>query len=137
MNEDLKRKKHFTHLTDEDGNVQSIWLYFTVSTDDGAVYLWVNTGWLQGDPEPFPAGVGLHSPTPLYEGHKQETEPCNFISNEYCYLSDHGVHEARRLWGEFLTGGTELLWQRLEEYYHEVFDVVLTGREPGLSEEVK
>ena len=70
----------------------------------------------------YPEGwdVGYHSPKPMYDDHKPMAK-CDVIDGD-CY------YDGSSLWADewiedFLKGGTDWLWPKLEEVYRERFEL--------------
>lgn len=60
--------------------------------------------------------VGYHSPRPLYEG-QSKMDRCDILPDG-CYYDGSGLMADEWI-PEFLAGGTEWLWPRLERFYRE------------------
>ena len=71
--------------------------------------------------QPMGWEVRYHSPAPMYEGQTPITDDCRHLDGRPCY-SDGSSLTADEWIPEFLAGGTDWLWPRLETYYAEVFE---------------
>ena len=75
-------------------------------------------GWPSGqhDKPEKPDGwdVGYHSPKPMYKG--QDKQKCDLLDGGKCYTDGSGLL-ADKWVPDFIAGGTDWLWPRLERYY--------------------
>lgn len=93
----------------------------------GAVQFVILTGWAPPYSggltlPPLPSDLSYHSPVALYEG-QMAIDECRWLDGEPCYsdaLAPTPVFEL------LLSGGSDAVWQRLEEMYDERF-----GPEPA------
>lgn len=102
-------------------------IWFILKGERGAVQFQIGTDWYpynvqqerKGASEIFdtkPQGwdVGYHSPKPMFEGHTP-MDSCDLIDGE-CYYDGSSLRADE--WVEdFIMGGTEWLWPKLEEEY--------------------
>lgn len=103
---------------------------FTLKGPKGAVQFMIGTNWYLPeqqknkdimsifDQQPQGWDLGYHSPTPLYDN--QSSMKCDIIDEERCYY-DGSTLNADEMIPDFLAGGTEYLWPKLEEFYKSVF----------------
>lgn len=78
-------------------------------------------GWSERDFAMQPDGwdVGCHSPKPMYEG-QPSRDDCNLLPGGTCYYDGSGL-QADEWVPDFVAGGTDWLWPRLETEYRERF----------------
>lgn len=69
--------------------------------------------------------VGYHSPKPMYEGHTPMDQECDLVEDGKCYYEGTTLY-AEEWIEDFVAGGTEWLWPRMEEEYHARFSVTKT-----------
>lgn len=70
--------------------------------------------------KPMPADLGYHSPHAMYDGQQAMADDCPVIGGK-CYYDGSGLN-AYPVFQLLLEKGSEAVWQRLEEEYHERFD---------------
>lgn len=63
--------------------------------------------------------VGYHSPSPRFEG--QEPMDCDLMPGGQCYYDGSGLR-ADEWVSDFVAGGTDWLWPKLEQEYRELFE---------------
>lgn len=68
--------------------------------------------------QPMGANIGYHSPKPMYEGQSAMGQ-CNILGCE-CYYDGSSL-QADEFIPEFLAGGSDAVWKKLEEVYHSRF----------------
>lgn len=111
-------------------------IIFVLKGPLGAVYFQAHTGWhlphvhrdqasrstsLHAERQiPRTAEVGYHSPTPMYQDQRPSMDPCPYLDGQPCYRSC-SVQHGMDLIPQFVAGGTEFLWPKLEEVYHRYF----------------
>lgn len=113
-------------------------IIFILKGERGAVQFMIGTNWLlpdlQHDPkltdaersmqdrfgliQPRGWDVGYHSKTARYEG--QPKRDCDLFESGSCFY-DGSMLLAEEWVPEFLAGGTDWLWPRLESLYHDTF----------------
>lgn len=71
--------------------------------------------------QPMGADLGYHSPVPLYEGQSVSFEKCSRLGGKPCYYDGSSLN-ADNFIPEFLAGGIDAVWRKLEELYHERFE---------------
>lgn len=108
---------------------------FILKGEKGAMQFMIGTNWyvptarehLLGFPntdkqKPEGWDVGYHSYKPMYEDQKPMDNKCHILDAP-CYYDGSGCMADE--WVEdFVAGGTEWLWTKLEEEYHRRFDDV-------------
>ena len=63
--------------------------------------------------------VGYHSPKPMYEG-QDDMQTCDVLEGD-CYYDGSSLLAGS--WeDDFVAGGTEWLWPKLEKFYRETFE---------------
>ena len=73
---------------------------------------------LQQKPEGW--DIGYHSPKPMHKGQTPIKSKCQFVKGGKCYYDGSGLRADE--WVEdFVAGGTEWLWKKLEEEYRHWF----------------
>lgn len=73
---------------------------------------------LKRKPEGF--DVGYHSPEPMYRGQSPTSHDCEFVKGGVCYYDGSSIRADD--WVEdFVAGGTDWLWPKLEEEYNRLF----------------
>lgn len=66
--------------------------------------------------------VGYHSPKPMYEG--QTKTECDILKKGFCYYDGSGLRGNRDGLPElFYSKGDEAIWEYLENYYYERFNL--------------
>lgn len=123
----------------ENYGVGACTIYFILKGKAGAVQFGIGTNWypahiqneksLRPVPEydriqPKGWDVGYHSPTPMYDG--QSSMKCHILDGE-CYYDGSSL-QADEWIPDFIEGGTEWLWPRLEKLYHDTFDETIHSR---------
>lgn len=69
---------------------------------------------------PFPADLGYHSPKPLYEDQECCSEHCEYLNGKPCYYDGSGL-AAEVVYKKLIEGGSDEVWQILEERYKDLF----------------
>jgi hypothetical protein len=113
----VRHEIRFIHSTDKDAKVSSIRILFEVHGKRGMVFLEVFTGWGANENEAFAAGIGIHSPRPLWDGHRLSVEPCDHTPGGQCYFSLSTSIDAGPVWDVFLHDGEAALWALLDARY--------------------
>ncbi len=112
--------------------IDSCKITFYLKGENGAVQFMIGTDWYlphvqselknkDFDIEPRGWDVGYHSYKPFYEG-QHCMGKCEMLEFSDCYYDGSSLR-AEEWIDDFLKGGTEWLWPKLEEYYNEVFNV--------------
>lgn len=70
---------------------------------------------------PLPADIGYHSPTPIYEGQEICQESCSLLGGKPCYYDGSSLN-AEEYFNVLVSKGSDALWEKLENYYHRVFN---------------
>ena len=70
--------------------------------------------------EPMPSDLGYHSPIPRYEG-QTPMDSCSIL-NGPCYYDGSGLN-ASKPFSILVHEGGDRLWEFLEKYYHDTFEV--------------
>lgn len=105
-------------------------LRMVLKGERGTVQFCVSTGWAapgSGMPtiSPLPTDLGYHSPVPRYVGQDMIDDSCPWLDWRPCYYDGSSL-AALPVFDLLLTGGSDAVWTRLDEYYDEVF-----GPEPA------
>lgn len=86
----------------------------------GGISFTIYTGWylpyMGGGSSAMGADVSYHSKVPLYEG-QTKLESCQLTGGD-CYSDGSGL-AAQDLFAQFVAGGEEVVWKKLEEWYTE------------------
>lgn len=69
---------------------------------------------------PQPADIGYHSPKPMWEGQEPMTNSCECLGGVPCYYDGSGLY-AEEIYKVLVEKGSEEVWEKLEEYYVDVF----------------
>ncbi len=102
---------------------------FILKGEKGAVQFMIGTNWYtpsarehllafpnREKQKPDGWDVGYHSPKPMYDEQTPMSGECHILGGE-CYYDGSGMLADE--WVEdFVAGGTEWLWPKLEEQYH-------------------
>ena len=108
---------------------------FVLKGDEGAVQFMIGTGWyvesarrhldkfpvrerdIENMRKPMGWDVGYHWPKPMYEG-QTPMGKCDLLPEGNCYYDGSSLRADS--WVEdFMAGGTDWLWKKLEEEYYE------------------
>lgn len=76
---------------------------------------------MQPHDSPMPSDLGYHSPTPRYEGQSIMDQTCSIL-NGPCYYDGSGLN-ASKPFSILVHEGSDRLWEFLEHYYAETFEV--------------
>lgn len=129
----------FDKRSDEPGKnygIGSCRITFILKGEKGAMQFMIGTNWYvpsarehlknfpmsRSDLQQKPDGwdVGYHSYKPMYEDQTSMTGECHVL-NAPCYYDGSSLMADE--WVEqFVAGGTDWLWKKLEEQYHSRFD---------------
>jgi len=63
--------------------------------------------------------LGYHSHKPMYEDHTPMSGGCDVLGGK-CYYDGSSLNADEWI-DDFVSGGTEWLWPKMEEFYYEVF----------------
>lgn len=124
--------------------VSSVLILFFLKGEMGAIQFVINTNWFVPTAREHlrqfehiqrtslimkPQGwdVGYHSPKPMYEGHTSMDQECDLVEGGKCYYEGTTLY-AEEWIEDFVAGGTEWLWPRMEEEYHTRFPVTKTSQ---------
>jgi hypothetical protein len=136
---EFKREVRFTPAYDlrsddpqQNYGIGGVVIWFFLIGDKGAVQYKLGTNWylpqVQREQKPRslmsiePRGwdIGYHSPDPMYEGQEQLTESCPLLGDKPCYYDGSSLR-ADEFVPMFLAGGSDAVWEMLEEYYYDIF----------------
>jgi len=116
--------------------IHGVEMRFVLMGDKGAVQFVLYTNWhlphvmewLESKRDraynpfaPMPADIGYHSPKPMYDGQDVMVESCEYLAGQPCYYDGSSL-QSYAYFEVLVREGGEALWQKLEEYYHELFD---------------
>ena len=121
--------------SDEGYGTHCVSLRMVVKGPLGATQFVLYTGWFLPDTlaawreanapsflrDPLPADVGYHSPLPMYDGHEPMIDECKFVDGP-CYYDGSGLRAKDWFEQKLLTGGSEAVWEALEEEYTRLFE---------------
>lgn len=111
---------------------------FILKGDKGAVQFMIGTDWhvptsrehlatfppTEKKQRPDGWDLGYHSKEPMYED--QSTMKCDLFDCGECYYDGSSLN-ADEMVEDFVSGGTNYLWPKLEDYYNQVFNDESTG----------
>lgn len=116
--------------------ISSCKINFILKGNEGAVQFLIGTNWYipsarehinkfsrtdsgyQKKPDGW--DLGYHSYKPMYEGHSLLAHACDILDGKPCYYDGSGLR-AEEMIEDFIAGGTDWLWKRLEKEYNERF----------------
>lgn len=75
----------------------------------------------------YAGGCELHSPIPLHEGQKP-IKGCKIINGD-CYADGTSLYAIETVFPEFMAGGEDAIWYRLEYLYKSWFEEQQDGAE--------
>ena len=116
--------------------VGAVRIKFLVSDERGATQFVLYTDWYPAhvqragmgthslnEVKPAAWDLGYHSPVPQYEGQKVTSESCEYIGGRPCYCDGSGLM-AEPLVYALLDGGSDAVWQLVEQRHEELFGAV-------------
>lgn len=132
MDIEMKRVVRFVPAYDyrcDGGGMHCAELYHFLSGPKGTVQFALATGWYPDTiiaPDillkPYASDLGIHSPSPLYTGHKPMEAECEWIPNGGPCYYDGSTLAAERIFQEVLQKGGDVVWKRMEETYRARFE---------------
>lgn len=72
--------------------------------------------------QPLAADVGYHSPKPMYEDHSPMSGECEYVPGGVCYYDGSGLRAQEWYEQKLLPGGSDAIWEALEEEYEDRFE---------------
>ncbi len=131
----LERTIHFEPAYDsraQDCGVHGVDAIWWLKGPLGAVEFVLYTSWdlrhvaaELGFRPPLPADIRYHSPKPMSEDQKPETVDCKIIGGA-CFSAGSALN-SNAYFDVLVEQGGEALWEKMEEYYHAVFDPKESG----------
>ena len=114
--------------------IHGVDLIMTLKGEKGAVRFMLYTNWqlpaikVEELPDclrkPLPADLGIHSPSPVYDGQEVSQKECLYLDNKPCYYDGSGLN-AKPVYDVLLEKGSDGVWEYLENYYQEVFNQLI------------
>ena len=111
-------------------------IVFILKGPHGAVQFMIGTNWYvpsarehlknfprsERDLQQKPGGwdVGYHSPKATYKGQAAMSGKCSYVKGGKCFYDGSGLRADEWI-EDFVAGGTDWLWPKLEEEYRDLF----------------